>query len=229
MRLRRPYVSFLLVAQRIKTPLQMQSQVTSRGRCPSASAARWGPGPGTGTPGCSPRFPSAPHRPRRHPDDSPWPWVLSRCGSPPVPVWVTAWPWQWRPAEALMVPHGSRQRESLIRGPRGPRPPSPACGTRLCRLPAGPGTSSTVPEIPRPLTASLRGCLTRPCRPVPSAGSGLPHQPPCDRSHHAGGFSGSARPAPPPGRAPSFAINARQLFLDGLPMPRALQQRHQMQ
>lgn len=52
--------------------------------------------------------------------------------------------------------------------------------------------------------------------PIPSVGSGLSHQPPCDHSHPSGCFSAFAWPATPPARALSSAINAQQVFLDGV-------------
>lgn len=107
-----------------------------------------------------------------------------------------------------------------------PSPLSPTHRTCLCCIPAGDGASNTIPEIPGPLVTSLKVCLPKPCCPVPSMESGLPHQLPCDDSHHSGSFSAFTQPATPPARALSSAINAGQLFLDGLLMPRALQQKH---
>lgn len=147
------------------------------GLVPLCRCCQVGDRPWKGDPRVLSLFPQGPtlamERPRRLtalPGHGCWP----RCGSPPGPVWVAAWPWLWQPVEAPVVPHGSRLHEVLSAALEALSSLPPPCRTCLCHLPAGAGASNTIAKIPAPLVASLRGCLARPCHPVPLHGVWLP-------------------------------------------------------
>lgn len=142
-----------------------------------------------------------------------WCW----CGSSPIQGWVTAWPWLSVDPDVIpchpsaWTPFPCRSLQASWHSFLSPHAGPAFAPSLQCLDP-----SHAIPNTPGHLLALLRGCCTRHGCPIPSVGSGLSHQPPCDHKRPSGSFSASAWPATPPARALSSAINAQQVFLDGL-------------